>query len=86
MHSSASDGSDAAGDLVVEIIEALEAYGLDSTQYQLHDFVDVDALERVLSSASGPIEIRFTVEGVRVVVTPDGVETAADTHASSSGQ
>jgi len=50
MRSSPTDSSDESSDLIVEIIETLEACGLENDTYQLHDYVDVDALEKLLAS------------------------------------
>ncbi|WP_339325755.1 HalOD1 output domain-containing protein [Halostagnicola larsenii] len=51
----------------------MEACGLDPNSYQLYDYVDVEALEQVCTSSNGDIEIRFTVEGIRLAVTSDTV-------------
>ena len=45
--------SDTSPDLLVEIVETLEAHGLASDSYQLHDAVDVEALEHLLESSTG---------------------------------
>ena len=60
-------------ELVVEIVGTLEACGLDPDSYQLYDYIDVEALEQVCASSSGDIEVRFTVEGIRISVTPGTV-------------
>lgn len=60
-------------ELVIEIVDTLEACGLDPSSYQLYDYVDVEALEQVCASSSGDIEVRFTVEGIRIAVTSDTV-------------
>ncbi|WP_435066109.1 HalOD1 output domain-containing protein [Halobaculum sp. EA56] len=70
--------SDTSPDLLVEIVETLEAHGLPSESYQLHDAVDVEALEQLLASSSGDVEVRFTVEGIQLVVTHDGVDILLD--------
>jgi len=49
MHSPPTDSSGGPNDLVVEIIETLETCGLEDDAYQLHDYVDVDALEQLVS-------------------------------------
>jgi len=41
-------------DLLVEIIETLEACGLEDDSYPLHDYVDPDALEQVIASTMRP--------------------------------
>ena len=48
MHSPPVDDSDQSSDLLVEIVDALETYGLERDAYQLHDYVDVEALEQTL--------------------------------------
>ncbi|MXR43026.1 hypothetical protein GRX01_16975 [Halobaculum sp. WSA2] len=60
--------------LTVEIIEALESCGVDRDQYQLHDYIDVEALEQLVAGSSGAVEVRVTVEGIQLAVTGDGVE------------
>lgn len=66
--------------LIVEIVEALNDQGMASASYQLHDYVDPDALEQVVASVSGDFTVAFTVETMRVVVTPDGVEATPVDH------
>ncbi|MFA9427202.1 HalOD1 output domain-containing protein [Natronorubrum sp. A-ect3] len=65
-------------DLIVAIIETLEACGLDRDDYHLYDTVDPEALEQLLDSSTRDIEVRFTVEGIRIAVTSDGVDVLAD--------
>lgn len=60
-------------ELVVEIVDTLEACGLDPESYQLYDYINVEALEQVCASSSGDPEVQFTVEGIRIAVTPDTV-------------
>lgn len=66
-------GGDVSNNLLIEIIETLEAVGLQWDQYQLHDFVDVEALERVLDSSSGETIVWFTVDGIQLAVSSEGV-------------
>jgi len=73
MHSPPTDSSGGPNDLVVEIIETLETCGLEDDAYQLHDYVDVDALEQLVSSSDGDITVQFTVEGIPLEVSLDGV-------------
>jgi len=63
MAPSTPKGSDPSPDLLVELVEILDAHGLAGDSYQLHDAVDVDALEQLLASSTGDVEIRLTVEG-----------------------
>jgi len=62
MDHSSPNGSGASPTLVVDIIETLEACGLDRHEYQLNDSVDVEALEQVLHSSSGDAKVQFTVK------------------------
>jgi len=64
--------------LVVEIIETLETCGLEDDAYQLHDYVDVDALEQLVSSSDGDITVQFTVEGIPLEVSLDGVDVIVE--------
>ncbi|WP_245835455.1 HalOD1 output domain-containing protein [Natronolimnobius baerhuensis] len=54
-----------------EILEALAEEGLERDEYQLGEWIDVEALEQLVDSASQDteIEIRFTVSEFRVLVT-----------------
>ncbi|GAA0682682.1 HalOD1 output domain-containing protein [Natronoarchaeum mannanilyticum] len=74
MNCSSSTGPGASPDLVVEIIETLEARGLDRDEYQLYDAIDVEALEQIVDLSSGSVEVQFTVEGIRLSVTPESVD------------
>jgi len=38
---------------LIDIIETLEAQGLDREKSQLYDYIDVDALEQLLYSSNG---------------------------------
>jgi hypothetical protein len=78
--------SDTSPDLLVEIVETLEAHGLASDSYQLHDAVDVEALEQLLASSTGDVEVRFTVEGIQLAVTHDGVDVLLDEPAGAPDQ
>ncbi|QFU84362.1 HalOD1 output domain-containing protein [Natronorubrum aibiense] len=83
MDRSSRNGDSSSTDLVVAIIETLEACGLDRDDYQLYDTVDAEVLEQLLDSATRDLEIRFTVEGIRIAVTSDGVDVLADEPASA---
>ncbi|UPV77089.1 hypothetical protein M0R89_21985 (plasmid) [Halorussus limi] len=74
MHSPPSDSSGGSNDLLVEIIETLETCGLEDDAYQLHDYVDVEALEQLVASSDEDIAVQFTVEGIQLTVTGDGVK------------
>jgi hypothetical protein len=86
MNSSASDGQDRSSELLIELVEVLELHGLPSDSYQLHDVVDVEALEGLIASSAGGMEVQFIVEGVQVVVTEDGVAVSHEGLATSSSQ
>ncbi|WP_435185734.1 HalOD1 output domain-containing protein [Halobellus sp. EA9] len=78
--------SDPSPDLLVEIVETLEAHGLPTDSYQLHDAVDVEALEQLLASSAGDVEVRFTVEGIQLAVAHDGVDIPLDEPVRSPNQ
>ena len=84
MNCSSRTGPGASPNLVVEIIETLEACGLDRDEYQLYDAIDVEALEQILNSSSGNVEVQFTVEGIRLAVTPESVDVLIDDEDSNS--
>ncbi|WP_241154920.1 HalOD1 output domain-containing protein [Halorubrum sp. CSM-61] len=65
-------------DLLVDIIETLEARGLDADAFHLQDYVDVDALDQLVNAPYGDVEVRFTVDGIRLAVTPDSVDVLTD--------
>ncbi|MBP2252564.1 hypothetical protein J2754_002910 [Halarchaeum solikamskense] len=67
------DSPATSSELLVDIIEALEACGLDNDAFQLHDYIDIDALDQLVNSSQEDVEVRFTVEGIRLAVTPDSV-------------
>ncbi|TQQ78562.1 hypothetical protein EGH24_14135 [Halonotius terrestris] len=71
--------------LTVEIIEALESCGVDRDQYQLHDYIDVEALEQLVAQSSGPVEVRVTVEGIQLAVMGNSVEII-DSEGGCSGE
>jgi len=78
MHSTLVDGSDPSNDLLVEIVDTLETQGLDPDAYQLHEYVDVEALEQILYSSSEDIEVQFTVGGIRLSVSSECVDIVDD--------
>ena len=86
MHSPQVGGSDQSSDLLVEIVDTLETYGLERDAYQLHDYVDIEALEQTLYSSSEDVEVRFTVDGIRLAVTPESVDLVANNTSSSRGR
>ncbi|WP_418286889.1 HalOD1 output domain-containing protein [Halorubrum sp. DTA46] len=83
MHSPSIGSSDGSSDLLVEIIETLEACGLEDDTYQLHDYVDPGALEQLIASADEEIVVQFTVEGIPLAVSPDGVDVIVEDESDS---
>ena len=83
MHSPSTASSDRSSDLLVEIIETLETCGLEDDAYQLHDYVDPDALEQLIASADEEIVVQFTVEGIPLDVSPDGVDVIVEDESDS---
>jgi len=70
---------------LIDIIETLEAQGLDREKSQLYDYIDVDALEQLLYSSNGNVEVQFAVE-IRLTVTPEGVDVLDDKAPLPSGR
>ncbi|MFC6862645.1 HalOD1 output domain-containing protein [Halomicroarcula sp. GCM10025817] len=83
MHSPSTASSDRSSDLLVEIIETLETCGLEDDEYQLHDYVDPDALEQLIASADEEIVVQFNVEGIPLDVSPDGVDVIVEDESDS---
>jgi hypothetical protein len=61
MHSPSTSRSGGPNELLVEIVETLEVCGLEDDSYQLHEYVDPDALEQLIASADENITVQFTV-------------------------
>ena len=59
--------------LVVEIVTLLEEHGRPQESYHLDDYVDVDALDRLVDSTREPFSVSFTVDSVQVTVSEEGV-------------
>lgn len=74
MTDSPSWGSGGSGELLVELVETLETCGLSRDEYRLHEHVDVEALEQLLTSSADDVEVRFSVGSVRLAVTPEDVD------------
>ncbi|MDF9747916.1 HalOD1 output domain-containing protein [Natrinema salsiterrestre] len=83
---SSAAGPGVASNLLVDIIETLEACGLDRDEYHLYDTVDVEALEGIMHSSNGNVEVQFTVEGIRLAVTPESVDVLIDEEPCSTDQ
>ncbi|OYR49674.1 hypothetical protein DJ73_17360 [Halorubrum sp. Ea1] len=69
-----SSDAGTSSDLLVELVETLEANGLPSDSYQLYDSVDVEALVQLVESSASDVEVRVTVEGIHLSITADGVD------------
>lgn len=67
-------------DVVVEIVDALAAHGIPSEEYELYEAIDVEALARLVGSATGDVSVRFTVAGVDFRGTSTGVEAIDSDH------
>ncbi|GAB6861967.1 HalOD1 output domain-containing protein [Haloplanus litoreus] len=61
--------------MVIELCEALDEHNVDLDSTPLHQYVDPEALERVVNSVDDDFEITFRVEAISVTVTPKGVQT-----------
>lgn len=86
MDRSSTNDSGGSPDLLVDIIETLEACGLGRDEYHLHDSVDVEALEQILRSSRGAVEVQFTVEGTRLAVTSENIDVLNDEEPCSPDQ
>lgn len=76
-------GRDRTSDLLVDIMTLLESRGLAGDSYQLYESIDIEALAELIDSAAGDTEIRFSVEGVDLVATQNGVGLARDDSAGT---
>nr|WP_241768137.1 HalOD1 output domain-containing protein [Haloferax sp. ATB1] len=86
MDSPPVDSPATSSDLLVDIVETLEASGLENDTYQLHDYVDVDALDQLVNTSQADVEVQFTVEDVQLAVTPDNVDVLIDEREESEPQ
>ncbi|WP_042664217.1 HalOD1 output domain-containing protein [Haloferax sp. ATB1] len=86
MQSTPMGNSGGSRDLLVEIVETLEACGLEDDAYQLHEYVDPGALEQLIASADETIAVQFTVEGIPLGVSPDGVDVIIEDESKSVGE
>lgn len=68
------NSSVAPTDVLVGIVDALAARGVPPREYDLYGSIDVEAVARLVGSATGDVTVRFTVEGVEFLVTKAGVE------------
>ena len=59
--------------ILLNIIEVLDAYGVDQESYTLHENFDVDALEQLVASENVDLEIRMTIQGITLSITKQDV-------------
>lgn len=59
--------------LLIGIVDVLEAHGIDSGTYTIYEYINPDALERVVASSHDSLEIRLTIEGIQLSITQHGV-------------
>ena len=78
MHSPSTGRSGGPNELLLEIVETLEACGLEDDSYQLQEYIDVGALEQLVASSDGDITVQFTVEGIRLDASPEGVDVLVE--------
>jgi hypothetical protein len=57
---------------IIEMVAALEGTEPHKTSFQLHEYVDGEALDSLLASSSTELEVTFTVEDYRVTVDSTG--------------
>jgi hypothetical protein len=55
-------------------VNVLEAHGIDHETFTVYDYVDPDALEQLVASADAGLEVRITIEGIKLGITQHGVE------------
>lgn len=71
--------------LVVEIVRTLERQGIPRDAYQLHNYVDVESLERVIETAPADAEFHLTVERIPLTIASDGVRIRRDDESQRGG-
>jgi len=59
--------------LTVKIIEKLKANGIDPSTFTLHEYIDIESLEKVIASKKASPEVRLTIEGIEFQITHEGV-------------
>ena len=64
--------------LLLEIVDTLEEHGLCHDEYQLNQWVDIEALERLIDSADADLEVRFAVAEFQVLVTQSEVQVVSN--------
>ncbi|SFT06960.1 HalOD1 output domain-containing protein [Halostagnicola kamekurae] len=67
--------------LLLEIVDALEKQGLNPDEFQLYQWVDIEALERLFDSSDADLEVRFAVAEFHVLVTQSEVQVVSSSEA-----
>jgi hypothetical protein len=78
MHSPSTGRSGEPNELLGEIVETLEACGLEDDSYHLREYVDIGALEQLVASSDGDITVQLTVDGIRLHVSSKGVDVLVE--------
>lgn len=63
-------------EILSDIVLELSEHGLEMYDYRLHDVIDVDALEALLSSTSSAVEVQFSVCGITITANSDGISSS----------
>lgn len=63
-------------DLLIEIVDVLEEQGVDPEKHTIYEYVDPDALAKVVTSAETKIEIRIIIEGLELRISQDDIHAA----------
>lgn len=63
-----SESGEVADNLLLEILDLLEEYGVGPDEFSLHRHVDLEALHRLVESGSD-VMVEFSVNGVHLRVT-----------------
>lgn len=61
--------------LLIEVVDVLQAHGIDPNTYTVYDYIDPGALEQVVASSHESLEIRLTIEGIELCITQHGVRS-----------
>ena len=64
---------DDTSEITMRVVNTLSENGLAIEEYELHRFVDPDALAQLLDSIEDPFHISFFVKDRKVIVTEVGV-------------
>ncbi len=72
------------GELFLKIVDTLEEHGPSCDEYQLHRWVDVEALGRLVDSTNADLEIRISVDEFCLLVTHSGVQVLSNSSEESN--